>query len=77
MASSDDLDVSLSTWVHVLTRDPVLPTQATWTPMSAQEAQQKHVICLRAYQLNMFFIYEFAAAFSKFVCFFIANLSNQ
>ena len=30
--------------------NPVLPTQATWTPMSAQEALQIHVMCLLACQ---------------------------
>ena len=53
--------------------NPNVPTQATWTPMSAQEAQQ--LMCLRG--CPHIFSHGFAAAFFQDYSVFMSNFSTQ
>jgi len=76
LASSDDLGVSLSTWVHVLTRESSASNPSNLDADVSTRGPAD--TCDLFTRVSTCFLYmNSLQPFSKFVCFFIANLSNQ
>ena len=76
LASSDDLDVSLSIWVHVLTRGSSASNPSNLDADVSTRGPAD--TCDLFTRVSTCFLYmNSLQPFSKFVCFFIANLSNQ